>query len=209
MKEKPILFSTPMVQAILSDSKTKTRRILKVRGCQWFVPDVSWSIDAINSWNKNNLCIYGKPGDILYVRETWEPVPVETASIFENTTRPEIRIRYKADTQESFNRWHPSIHMPKAAARIWLQIESITIERLQDITDADALAEGIKVLEPGEAYYDYLKEPGSFATPRGSFFSLWRKINGDQSFESNPFVWVISFKLLSTTGHPNQTIATN
>ncbi|MBV5346945.1 hypothetical protein JZU46_01830 [bacterium] len=204
MKERPILFSTEMVQAILADRKRMTRRILKINGCNLFIPDSrTRSKNDILNWTANgNTCKYGWRGDVLWVRETWEPVPVETASIYENATRPEIRIRYKADTADSFNRWHPSIHMPKDIARIWLQIESIAIERLQDITNAEALAEGIRILEPGQAYYDYSKEPGSFANPRGSFFSLWRKINGDQSFESNPWVWVISFKVLSTTGKP-------
>lgn len=206
MRELPILFSTDMVQAILEERKLITRRLLKVKGCRWFVPDISWSLDAIKSWNKNDICLYGQVGDILYVRETW--LYCLDDSMLEGMKSRNI---YKASIHEdwyeayreksSFNKWVPSIHMPKSAARIWLQITDIKIERLQDITNVDSLLEGIYASDRGY-YEDYTNYYNSFTNPRKSFFSLWRKIYGDESFESNPYVWAITFKVLSTTGKP-------
>lgn len=89
----------------------------------------------------------------------------------------------------------PSIHMPFEAARLFLRIKTVRAERLQNLTDNDALAEGIRVIEKDEAYFDYLEEAGSYATPKGSFMSLWQKINGQDSWNANPWVWVIEFEL--------------
>jgi hypothetical protein len=137
--------------------------------------------NTISKESKYIKCPYGQPGDKLWVRETWEPVPVETASIYENESRSEIKIRFKADTEDSFNRWHPSIHMPKASARIWLEITNVRVERLQEITDQDAYAEGAA-------------KKGIHDNPAARFKILWYKINGKDSWNANPWVWVVEFK---------------
>jgi len=190
--EYPMLFSTPMVQAILEERKTMTRRILKVQGCKPFLPDDTWSETDIIHWTRNgSTCPYGVPGDLLWVRETWMHAP--------NYPYLPEKYYYKASMSDQFIKewpksWKPSIHMPKSAARIWLEITDVKVERLQDISNEDALKEGIKVIEPDEAYFDYMQYAGSYLHPRGSFFSLWEKINGKESLEQNPWVWVIEFK---------------
>jgi hypothetical protein len=141
---------------------------------------------------------------------------------------PVPTIVYKADGEEPYglkNRggWKPSIHMPKAAARIWLQVTDIRVERLQDITEEDAIKEGVRSNEcsdvskcpslfcksngcAGAGEYhrypvDYDDEPCYSAVE--SFESLWQSINGPESWEANPFIWRVAFNVLSTTGKPD------
>lgn len=217
MKQRPILFATDMVQAILADEKTQTRRVkglklINENPDHWqcfeleqdpdLVPhdgdlnDVKTHKGLFAHFEHNGMdetwpgfdftaikCPYGQPGDLLYVKETYCPA----ASYGPHSTRPRL---YKADLQddrlEQFkhwgNKWTPSIHMPKAAARIWLQITEVRVERLQDITEQDATAEG--------------------ALSRYEFAQLWQRINGRQSWGANPWVWAIHFKLLSSVGYP-------
>jgi hypothetical protein len=111
---------------------------------------------------------------------------------------------YKANTVHQAMKWKPSIHMPKAAARIWLQVESIAVERLRDITEEDAIAEGVNLAEgliKGEMLWkDYEHDLNNLSNPKSSFKTLWRSINGAESWEANPWVWVVRFKVVSTTG---------
>ncbi|AEV34184.1 hypothetical protein Oweho_3233 [Owenweeksia hongkongensis DSM 17368] len=120
----------------------------------------------------------------------------------------------KFDDDESFsfvkpNPWKPSIHMPKAAARIWLKVKEVRVERLQDICEVDAVAEGVLFDEDTfhtRRYKDYLigDFPNRFFKhPDGSFKSLWQSINGESSWSLNPWVWVVEFEVLSTTGKPS------
>ncbi|MOA26207.1 hypothetical protein D3C78_1469830 [compost metagenome] len=110
------------------------------------------------------------------------------------------------DYDQRGEKWRPSIHMPKKASRVWLQITNIRVERLQDVSEYDANAEG--VLAYGDGYYkNYFTQKGlrevdgvQCLLARGSFQSLWASINGMDSWETNPWVWVIEFKVLSTTG---------
>jgi hypothetical protein len=158
MKDKPILFSTPMVQALLVGQKTQTRRI-----------------------KKSEICPYGKIGDLLWVRETF----CQDARF--STT-------YKADNAENDfilkNEllckklpWKPSIFMPRSASRITLEITDIKVERLQDITRGDCMAEGCPFpnIQHG-------------ANPITWYRDLWNSINGAGSWLSNPYVWVLEFK---------------
>lgn len=129
-----------------------------------------------------------------------------------------LKAGYKPTDEESFVdydykalRLRPNIFLPKVAARIWLQVTDVRVERLQDITPADAIAEGIKSFRPvpgdGPAetqYFHYLKDKWG-PSPVHSFETLWRKINGIDSWEANPWVWVISYNVLSTTGKPDLT----
>lgn len=231
MKEIPILFSTPMVQAILEGGKSQTRRIAAVPvGDHHGIDIMDWGLSEhpyqengkwlynvqsdVDDYNTFELKPkYGQPGDLLWVRETWgvgsRPDPFEGSV---------DGIEFKADSQfiddieslplhqfEDFdygnydkNGWRPSIHMPKNIARIWLQVTDVRVERLQDISTADIEKEGIS--------FDQLKgcDP---CIPASVHFhqewkNLWVKINGPESWQANPFVWCISFEILSTTGKP-------
>lgn len=192
---KPIIFSTPMVQSILEGRKTQTRRICKdngdsLIGYEYVIDNPTYpeywkgkKSEPYTGWvaKFNNLkiamprsCPYGKVGDALWVRESFCP-----------GFSDEKQIHYKADDPnlKEFKRmgwkWKPSIHMPKEAARIFLKIADIKVERVQDISEEDILKEGLEKNMPV-----MLK----------AFGELWDKINGERaSWESNPFVWVISF----------------
>lgn len=213
IKIKPILFSTPMVQAILDGSKTHTRRI---QGLEKFNQNPNrYRYDGVANLehqpqyythyfetldkHRNPTEKYTpieakvKPGDILWVRETFEFVPVNKAPL-DQECYVQLMPKYKADGSECFNKWKPSIFMPKVAARIFLEVINVRLERLLDISEADALAEGVIEIEKGEAYKCYTDDAGSFTTARGSFTSLWESINGLDSWKENPFVWVYEFK---------------
>jgi hypothetical protein len=197
-KEHPILFSTPMVQAILEGRKTQTRRTVKTE-----------MIDGENRpWIMTKegpaplKCPFGKPGDLLWVRETWAKADIGFCFKVYNDIDAVFAPR---------NCWKPSIHMPKTAARIWLEVEEVRVERLQDISEEDAKAEGVKSrfsdLFQEERYDDYLDMEGEYRSPASSFQSLWQKINGPESWDANPWVWVVKFKVLSTKGVQSTTPA--
>ena len=189
-KTKPILFSTPMVQAILAGRKTQTRR---VNNHPYFT--------------KEELLKYTLPkfnvGDILWVRETFEIVPVQVASVCPDT--PELmiknKVKYKADGNESFKRWTPSIFMPKEHARLFLKVTEIRLERLQEITEADAIAEGVKrhsdYGSTGYVHYGRIHEALTDIDAVLSFRTLWETINGIDSWRENPFVWVYTFERIN------------
>jgi hypothetical protein len=179
--ERPILFSAPMVRAILAGTKTQTRRVVKGN-------DLSTAILAARS-------PYGAPGDRLWVRETWaagacaDGLPPSTLHA-PTWLRDNEGLWYKANEPadphwknvSSRGRWRPSIHMPRWASRITLEIASVHAERLQEISEEDARAEGV--------------------APRGSgtkacwsaFYLLWCEINGHASWDANPWVWALTFK---------------
>lgn len=219
MKELPILFSTEMVQAILAGNKCQTRR---TRGLEIINknPDDYEVYEDKEGWhychktdqNSTGLLKYpfGWPGDLLYVRETWK---WEGDTVWDDAV-PMGYFLFKADDQEGVIRgWKPSIHMPKKAARIWLEVTGVRLERIHEITEEDALAEGVEFLGTdvvnnhvkwvGDWYQHYLL-PDLYmcATARLSFETLWCKINGHESWDQNPWVWVIESKVLSTTGRP-------
>lgn len=197
MKERPILFSGPMVRAILNGKKTQTRRVIK-----WPVSDHSGEhkIDPMvrygGYWYKPTECNpYGKVGDRLWVRETFAHCPKD----FKDTNG----IIYRADgvynDYVATNEWHPSIHMARSESRIALEITGIRVERVQDITEEDAKAEGIQLIAGTHQKVDPItytigeKEP---ITYRFLYSGLWDNINLKRSYgwDSNPWVWVIEFK---------------
>ncbi len=175
MKTKPILFNTDMVQAILNGSKTQTRRVVKPQPSET-------GVSAFNDGEHPQMkCPYGKVGDVLWVREAFA----------EDDDTP--KVIYKADhTKEVQNyvKWKPSIRMPKIACRLFLQITNIRVERLQDITEQDAKNEGAK----HDRAVGYGQIGGSH---REGFINLWQSINGEQSWQQNPWVWVIEFKKIN------------
>lgn len=204
MKTKPILFSTEMVKANLAGRKNKTRRI---------VDEKHYGFLEYAFSNKSNLADWisknaeHKIGDILWVRETFEIFPVENASVFNNESSVVNHYQYKADQTECFIKWKPSIHMPKEAARMFLKILNVRVERLQDISKEDCINEGILPLnmssgqleEMGQVYFDYSKPKRLFndgLDPLNSFKSLWESINGKGSWNENPFVWVYEYKII-------------
>lgn len=135
-------------------------------------------------------CTYGQPGDVLWVRET--SLYDDDAGIYKYAADFS-----KSDVEYLKGSWKPSIHMPKEAARIWLEVVSVKVERLHDISEQDAIAEGIEpVAEGWKNYYKASKFGTNFCwpTPYHSFQSLWETINGLESWELNPWVWVVEFK---------------
>lgn len=193
MKERPILFSAPMVRAIIDGSKTQTRRVVKPQPIYdgkfaggWKVVGKHGHEAATCGPLVSELCPYGHPGDRLWVRENFCPIYPQDPHY--NGGRP-IEYDYGATYQHGYRlgdligkkkKWKPSIHMPRIASRITLEITGVRVERLQDISEADAQAEGV-VWEQGQ-------------TATNVFESLWESINGPESWEANPWVWVVGFR---------------
>ncbi|WP_431274261.1 hypothetical protein ACQ858_19720 [Variovorax ureilyticus] len=191
MKERPILFSAPMVRAILAGTKTQTRRICKPAEAQ----GLSYVVDCQDgTWGNEEgdmpvfSCPYGRAGDRLWVRETFARI--------DGQTRPWIETDYRAtythgdrlgDRLGINKRWTPSIHMPRHASRINLEVTGVRVERLQDISEADAKAEGVQMP-------DGTPTPPEFWSYRQEFGRLWEEINGASSWEANPWVWVIEVR---------------
>lgn len=183
MKERPIIFSTPMVRAILEGRKTQTRRLAVKTSRPDVVVPVDFDSDAclleIENRHSGNRywkpCEYGQPGERLWVRETF----CDATGALEN------RVLYRADGDVAC-RWSPSIHMPRRASRITLQITSIRVERLQDISPDDCIAEGAWLAEN--------RELGRGHEAVDAFRTIWESIHGQGSWAANPWLWVIEFK---------------
>lgn len=233
-KERPILFQGAMVRAILDGSKTQTRRICKVQPThdRQFIGDgmviaTKKATTSIHSPLIATHCPYGEPGDRLWVRETWADLERLSGG---NYQRQAI---YRADDIELYGdedepvnvtapdmRWRPSIFMPRWASRILLEIVSVRVERLHDISEADANAEGCERLDSERYERDWnlcLKCGGTrlhrALGPGGGviedvdcvecdtyvkrYRNLWKSINGPESWEANPWVWVAEFARIS------------
>lgn len=223
-KERPILFSGPMVRAILEGRKTQTRRVIKPQpdskwvewciynngGSNDYFTETGMHLNTDRDWveRDNGECPYGAPGDRLWVRETWcradgtpndgRPIGPDAWGCLYRASEPKA---VGADDEARNAPWRPSIFMPRWASRILLEIECVHIERVQDITEEEALREGVARFEGpvGELLFqDYSKE--FWGTPaytaRDSFKTLWDSINAARGFgwEANPYVWVVSFK---------------
>lgn len=204
MVDRPILFSAPMVRAILAGQKTQTRRALrrqfalgalpvempKTTPEGWVVNGHSgvWWCDAEANPEEAVRCPYGMPGDRLWVREShWffqdecDPVTGYTPPVMTVDD-----VEYRADGESTRHGWRPSIHMPRWASRITLVITGVRVERLQAIREADAMAEGAEpTLVPPDG--------GSWPHVEG-FETLWKSINGAESWDANPWVWVVEFE---------------
>ena len=188
MKTRPILFSTNMVQSILAGNKTMTRRTIKSK----YLERGSTPFHTIKK------CPYGQIGDQLWVRETWT---------WEGDTgwrdlMPLGSFYYKADFEENEGptKWKPSIFMPREASRITLEVTDVRVERLMDISEEDAMVEGVD-LYSNRASIMVNQETAEYencliknSTAITLFSELWEKINGRESLEANPWVWVIKFK---------------
>lgn len=207
MKIKPILFKTSMVQAILNRTKTQTRRIIKPYPLSVDHGKVNYNGRILTLNSLSNHAKYQK-GDILWVRETWAD-----ASLGEELSPKTVAYKadysqHELDKPENKGIWKPSIFMPKKACRIWLEVTEVTVERLQDILEKDAQAEGIEVELSKELNPSYpcflcnlkghrgdreICDDGFFETAKKSFFSLWESINGQASLDANSWVWKYTF----------------
>ena len=239
MRERPILFSAPMVRALLSGKKTQTRRIAKI--------DTALGREALFAPRRNKKyaptfllpdaadlaiehCPYGQPGDQLWVRETWrigawddhggfwldycdgprkgrrECQDVGMADkladqnlddLKKRNIQPTIAGRYEWNPGASPLRWRPSIHMPRWASRTTLGITGVRVERLHDISEADAIAEGVCQMRNGSGCWVGSDGPGSLVTPwptaRDAYGDLWDQIKGQGAWAANPWVWVVEF----------------
>jgi hypothetical protein len=213
MTERPIIFSAQMIRAILENRKTQTRRIVKLkqsgdcqmvrvpgtrtalylddeRGLQW-VPSASsprepWPVERIGE-----VCPYGGVGDRLWVRETF--------CLRDPEYHPERGYWYAANDDVDNPKWTSPIHMPRHASRITLEITDVRVQRLQDISEEDAWAEGIEAVDgslDGAEICRLAKDIGcSYEDARPSFACMWDHINGKRApWSSNPFVWALTFK---------------
>lgn len=214
--EQPILFQTEMVQAILEDRKTQTRRtkgldLINEDPEDWCFTNMTASDGPRKQFYFKHRyyegddtahllhCPYAnRKGDLLWVKETFTAIE-EFDTIGQN-----YRYQYLADYRDVLTRYSPSIHLPKAGSRIWLMVEDIRPERVQDISEEDAKAEGILPVRFGrlEGY----KDPGG-NTPcyraKDAFSDLWMRINGQESwYIINPWVWRIQYRVLSKSGRP-------
>lgn len=217
MRERPILFSGPMVWAILSGRKTQTRRVVKCKspfevtehdetGKPWpWVDDHVPGCD-LDGWLR---CPYGLHRDRLWVRETWMPGYYHEA---DHENGPRVSLIYRADEAEvtvqapsyelaerwdrEFSEdghdvppWRSPIHMPRWASRILLEVTDVRVERLQAISAEDCIAEGISTT---------LREHDAVCHLRDQYRALWESINGPGSWDANPWVWAITFRRLES-----------
>lgn len=225
MSEKPILFSAPMIRAILEGRKTQTRRIIKPSWARCLDPDEDDDRESIRVG-----CPYGQRGDRLWVRETFycdnfTANDFAAARVGHVTPRTDAEIiaewqeslYYRADTASGIGSccelipecmcaeyktasgrtrspWKPGIHMPRWASRITLEVTGVRVERLHDISEEDAKAEGVTFGEVAD--YTINGEPGRAAifNARDAFAYLWAGINGADSWKANPWVWCVSFR---------------
>jgi hypothetical protein len=189
----PMLFSTPMVLALLDKTKTETRRTqglekINENPDNWVFKQVANLFYFTNKFKEETICIKSKMnvGDIIWVRET-----------FQNSLNTN-EYCYKADTDNPIYldkkwKWKPSLFMPKDACRIFLKCVSVHAERLQDIDEQSAINEGIEIVPLSNIYYKDYTGNGYFQKAVFSYYSLWQKINGKDSHKENPFVWVYKF----------------
>ncbi|WP_416406559.1 hypothetical protein RCH27_08875 [Paracidovorax citrulli] len=206
MKERPILFSAPMVRALLAGSKTQTRRPLKPQpapnhphdgGTKWVLKDglhvPVGSVGHLSVREKQGLrCPYGQPGDRLWVREAWRTV-AEADALPPRDLNEAHRIWNEADAphQPGAGKLRPGMFMPRWASRTILDVTAVRVERLQDISDEDCVAEGCGATK--DAIGVHFTTPPAETIPRGMFRDLWESINGPGSWDANPWVWAVTF----------------
>lgn len=232
-RERPILFSGPMVRAILEGRKTVTRRAIKHQPdvpatdaiprrnyphgpatVNWYWRPQHGHLNGVPSHGWDFKCPYGEPGDRLWVRETWMDLRGTGVEHRPTPDSPLQRYAYGADSppgsasdeaRKDFGlKWRPSIHMPRVASRILLEITAVRVERLQDGEGETAfgsryLAEGINRIHHGDGEYYYHAfesepHPANWIDPFDAWRELLESINGAESWAASPWVWVVEFK---------------
>ena len=224
MADRPILFSAPMIRALLAGTKTQTRRVIKPRGKHPSLFDGnssdSYVLDPGNEdWRQTDIPI--KMGDRLWVRETWQGL---TFGNYRPTKQEPCEVRYAAtdpcadlDAEARGYIWRPSIFMPRFASRLTLSVTDVRVERLQDIIEADAIAEGIERAPYGN-WKCYGETPKPFggaaptvlahgmgtvsANPFHSYATLWDSINGPGAWDANP--WIVAYGFTVHHGNVDQ-----
>ena len=228
MAERPILFKGEMVRAILEGKKTETRRIVKPGNTEGPYNrknlDILWNEGKVgdpgsiwlpmkhpsDSWDdfdegaaEAQFFSRIKSGDLLWVKETWAKNPScydGDPEFVYKASFPTGSVDNTHDTLEPHGTWKPSIHIPRRASRITLKVVSVHAERLQDITDEGAIAEGI---DPEEVHvWNMFNDPDEPVwTNRSAYADLWERINGEGSWALNPWVWVIRFERIDQQNH--------
>lgn len=238
MKARPILFSGPMVRALIEGRKTQTRRVITlpekrvtkqygavdVRNVNYWSPpsgisQEGWANPGVNYHtydpssgemigNHIDPCPYGQPGGLLWVRETWTCYRQTSYEYdeHEQVTGKKDREHYagtlspvfRADNKNFPDRWEPAIHMPRWASRLTLQITDVRVQRLQDISELDARNEGVIFEddpdEESDFGYHFGIDDGTLGgSPKEAFSILWRHINGESSWDENPWIWALTF----------------
>ena len=227
MNEKPILFSAPMVRAILASDKTQTRRnVIRLTGFgkitefdqsdtagyDWHFRDSSMRWNDLRHSELLKSCPHGQVGDRLWVRETfvqgfdYDASTDRLRQYDDQGNELPMKAWYRATDSISWSDdagwetkvpWKPSIHMPRAASRILLEITGVRVERLQDISEQDAIAEGCRAV-PGAQWQSFeearARLPMHDHKAVDAFEALWEDLNGDGSWAANPWVWVVEFK---------------
>jgi hypothetical protein len=216
VKERPILFSGPMVRAILEGRKTQTRRVVRMHVDCHNDPDLLPTRDLMDLYNEECpdegvlgiTCPYGNPGDRLWVRETWTHTGTGVWSIADARRGPlDGKVIYRATDEEPCKGcWFPSIFMPREFSRITLEVVKMRVEKLQEISISDAIAEGVGDVLKDEKHplreatvargvWVGGEEQGEpWATEVDAYAALWESINGESSWDKNPWVWVVEFK---------------
>lgn len=232
MKTLPIIFSPEMAKAIREGRKTQTRRVIQMPSYHPSLPHKQydqWRVEGFELYDGHGdhdgtlVCRnYGQPGDILYVRENFyaygywflikgkwkfEDMTLQHHDGYQFTDNPPSKTqKHRNDGLGWYLR--PSIYMPREISRTWLENQDTEVQRLRDISEDDAKAEGIFKYGPfGE--YAGSKHPNggkmryrAYQSPVRAFECIWESINGPKSWRQNPWVWAITFKVLSTTGRP-------
>lgn len=221
MKERPIIFSGPMVRAILEGRKTQTRRVVKPQPPKFIetgdgasavlgwhewgevLGGPGWAIGAkwgMKPWRDGPKCPLGKPGELLWVRETWRLYDSSTeCACYDYCTCSRFHGKpiYKASQYDLEGPWRSPVSMPRWASRITLEITDVRVERLNDISEEDARAEGII---DGGCENCGCSEPCGCPNPNplpiDGFIDSWETIHGDGSWYENPWVWVYTFKMV-------------
>jgi hypothetical protein len=191
---RPIIFSDEMVRAILDGRKTQTRRVAKVtsEGCRPGLLTPLAGFVPRRPEQHVEYCPYGQPGDRLWVGETWRQAYPQTSYSLGLVYRADRAKALGMDEYSQRHEWRPSIHMPRWASRITLEITGVRIERLQEISEADARAEGA---EP----YMHVTHPSREGLRHvDGFHGLWESIHCPDSWGANPWVWVIEFRRLES-----------
>ena len=223
MKERGMIFNAEMVRAILEGRKTQTRRVMKVQpepsktreGDYWFpskklecmvhisdiVPGNSPIADC-HLFFQEHCCPFGAVGDRIWVRETWAEAGAGAPDLkLYRANYPEhVPSHYENVPKAEDIRWTPSIHMPRVACRILLEITDVRVERLNDISQEDAQAEGMELTGWRPTYSDP-DSGGDYQTPYDNFAELWESIYGQENWNANPWVWVIEFKRIEGDDH--------
>lgn len=191
MKARPILFRGEMIRALLEGRKTQTRRVVKPQPIAKKLAGSGRGACITDTGSGIVVhCPYGQPGDLLWVREGFRSKRVDKLP---------GDVIYRADHPDAshvpgmYGRpWKPSIHMPRWASRLTLRITDVRVERVQDVSEADAEAEGAR------AAFSYPGWAGVSSQPlyRWGFHELWESINGPESWDANPWVWVVQFEVI-------------